>query len=315
MLRVWRSRWFALTEDGLLSYWLKARSAAGDRGMAKCTRQTRDITSVLSHEGFFAIDWKDGSTWNMRAPADSSKQFQVNWVMQLKQMTVGAAFGRSPRAASASAVVAVGHGDSVDSTFGGSSQSLDDNGRGQATGGARAVPVFRQLPPPPPERRDDVVATKETSASSPSASLSSSSCSSSTLPSSCISSGGTPSTSLATAASHVGPPSLSLSFSTQNDSRDQHCVDSDPVIRGNATTRHCPGCNSSRLRIKPICGACQGDGFFVVRETPDKTDLLTRFKRGPLQYMFQTSVVGKTALSKQGTILANFCVDFVRCAF
>lgn len=300
VLRVWRSRWFALTEDGLLSYWMKAGSAPDDdRGMAKCTRQTRDITSVLSHEGFFAIDWKDGSTWNMRAPAGSSKQLHVNWVMQLKQMTVGAAFGRSPRAASASAVVAVGHGDCGNSDATGSNHihSLnDDNSNDQKNGGARAVPVFRQMPPPPPERRDNDVATEASSCSS----TSSSSLSSSSTPSSCSTSSSlvTSSTSSTTSASHVGgDPLPSHSLATQHDRRDQRSIDFESVPEeANAPVRHCPGCNSSRLRIKPICSACQGDGFFVVRETADKTDLLTRVKQGQLANMFQTiSVHGATA--------------------
>ena len=83
IFRVWRTRWFELTKEGLLSYWLQKPSETSP-GMARCTRHTRDITSVFSKQGYFSLVWKDGSTWNMRAK-DNTKH--VDWVVILKQMS------------------------------------------------------------------------------------------------------------------------------------------------------------------------------------------------------------------------------------
>jgi hypothetical protein len=84
LLRVWRPRWFVLTSEGLLSYWVEQTQAAAQLAMPKCTRHTRDVVSVLSKEGHFSVQWKDGSCWNMRARDNAE---HLNWVVVLKQMT------------------------------------------------------------------------------------------------------------------------------------------------------------------------------------------------------------------------------------
>lgn len=244
LFRDWRSRWFVLSHEGLLSYWTELSPTAVESTMPKCTRHTRDITSVLSKQGYFAVEWKDGSHWNMRARDNVE---HVKWVVILKQMTASTIENDVGRA-----LVSTG--------------TLDNSTRpawAKVISPARAVAVVPQIQQNQLLHNKDGEQPQKKTAT--------------------VCENIHKGVSHHQNAQICQPVDLGSSTRTitpqVNRLAEQYSCDSNASISSAALPLSCPGCSSQQLRIKPLCGVCKSSFFLILPEFA-ALDLSTCIKTG-----------------------------------